>query len=160
MSASRVRQAETEADFAAVGDLFHEFQAEYGLPSPGAAFFAARIAALPEGDVAAFLAGDGDADVGFTVARVRPNLYSEANEAYLAELYVRDRHRRKGLGSELLDATIAYARDRGCDRIELGTDEGDHDAHRLYERHGFTNFADPGAAPDDRERMFFYERDL
>ena len=156
----RVRQAETETDFDSVGALLEEFNRVYDYPSAGAAFFGRRMLELAGDDVAAFLAREGDSDVGFTIVRVRPNLYSEANEAYLAELYVREEHRRKGLGAALLEATMAYARESGCDRIELNTDEGDTDAHRLYERHGFTNLTEPEAAAADRERMFFYERDL
>jgi GNAT superfamily N-acetyltransferase len=157
---SRVRRAESTADFESAGALLDEFERVYELPSPGAEFFGRRIGRLAGDDLAAFLAAGGDTDVGFTIVRIRPSVYSDANEAYLAELYVREEHRREGLGSELLEATIAHARERGCDRIELGTDEGDEDAHRLYERFGFTNFTNPGAAAAERERMFLYEREL
>lgn len=158
-AAAEVRRAETEADFRSAGDLLHEFNEVYDCPSPGGEFFARRMLELAGDDVAAFLASAGGEDVGFTIVRIRPNMYSDAQEAYLAELYVREDHRRKGLGSALLDATIDFARERGCDRIELNTDEGDRDAHRLYESKGFTNISDPDAPPSDRERMFFYERE-
>ena len=36
-----------------------------------------------------------------------------------------------------------------CDYVFLGTDEGDADAHRLYERFGFSHLTDPAAAPAD-----------
>jgi GNAT superfamily N-acetyltransferase len=155
-----VRKAETEADFESAGALLHEFNRVYDYPSPGGEFYGRRIEELAGDDLAAFLASDAGSDVGLTVVRVRPNLYSEALEAYLAELYVREQHRRRGLGSALLGATIAYVRERGCDRVELGTDEDDTDAHRLYRAHGFTNFTNPDAAPEQRERMFFYELEL
>lgn len=156
----RVRRARARSDFASAGALLHEFNTAYGLPSPDASFLGHRIAALAGDDVTAMLARDRGTDVGLAIVRIRPNLYSDANEAYLAELYVGEGHRRTGLGTELLEASIAYARERGCDRIELATDEGDHDAHRLYRRHGFSNLTDPAAAPDARERMYFYEREL
>jgi GNAT superfamily N-acetyltransferase len=155
----RVRRAASEADFASAGALLHEFERVYDLESPGAEHFGARLTELAD-ELVALLARDGGEDVGIAVVRVRRNLYSRANEAYLAELYVREAHRRSGLGSELIEATFEFARERGCDRIDLGTDEGDHDAHRLYERFGFSNFTDPDAAPEDRERMYFYEREL
>ena len=37
---------------------------------------------------------------------------------------------------------------------------GAADAHRPHERHGFTTLPAPKAAPAERERMFFYEREL
>jgi GNAT superfamily N-acetyltransferase len=155
----RVRRAASQDDYASAGALLHEFERVYDLESAGAEHFAARMAELSD-ELVALLASEDGEDVGLAVVRVRRNLYSDANEAYLAELYVREGHRRSGLGSELIEAAFAFARERGCDRIDLGTDEGDHDAHRLYKSFGFTNYSDPDAPPDERERMFYYERDL
>ena len=80
-------------------------------------------------------------------------------EGYIAELYVVGDHRGRGLGAELMEAMLALARELGCEWIELGTDENDTDAHRLYERFGFSNF-NPGAPEGERERMLVYEREL
>jgi GNAT superfamily N-acetyltransferase len=155
----RVRRAESEADLATAGAILEEFNRAYDAPTPDGAHFAARMAELSD-ELAALLGTDGGEDVGLAVVRVRRNLYSDANEAYLAELYVRDGHRRTGLGGELMDAVIAFALERGCDSISLGTDEGDHDAHRLYERKGFSRYVDPDAPPAELERSFWFEREL
>ncbi len=109
---------------------------------------------------ATFLARDGGEDVGIAVLRFRPSLWDDADEAYLAELFVLPDRRKRGLGAELMAAVLGLARERGCRFIELGTDEHDHDAHRLYERSGFTNFANPDAPEAERERMLFFEREL
>ena len=106
------------------------------------------------------LAREDGEDVGVAVLRFRPSFWSAAPEAYLAELYVVADHRRSGLGTELMEAVVELSRERGCDRIELGTDEGDEDAHRLYERFGFSGLTDPQAPEGERERMFFFEREL
>ena len=49
------------------------------------------------------------------------------------------RHRRNaGLGKAILTEAIAIARRRGCQRVELTSSASRKDAHRFYERLGFT----------------------
>ena len=142
-------------DAAAAAVLLDAFNAAYEVPTPGAQFLAERLRTLiPDGDAHVLLAGDGPD--GVAVVRIRPDLWSRSDVAYLEELYVVPEQRRRGLGNALMVATTALARDLGCARIELGTDEGDEDAHRLYGRHDFTNFVDETT----RERMLFLEREL
>jgi len=158
MSTRRVRLA-TTADAAAAGVLLDRFNREYDEPSPGPERLAARIGELiASGGTSVLLAGGGPD--GIPVLRFHPAIWSAGDEAYVAELYVVPKRRREGLGSELMGAALDHCRGRGCDYVFLGTDEGDVDAHRLYERFGFSNFGDPGAAPGKRERMFVYEREL
>ena len=52
-----------------------------------------------------------------------------------------------------MTAALELCRERGCDYVFLGTDEGDTDAHRLYERFGLTNRS-------GTELMYVYEREL
>ncbi len=156
-----VVRAESERDLRAAAELLDRFNRAYYHPSPGPGFLAQRLAELGGDDFAAFLArADGALPAGIGVVRVRPSLWEAAGEAYIAELYVVPDHRRRGLGAALIEAMLGFARDRACHWIELGTDEGDRDAHRLYERFGFTNLVDPGAPETGRERMLLYEREL
>ncbi len=85
-------------------------------------------------------------------AFARP-LWADSLDAYLEELYVAPDIRGQGLGRAVLDAALAVGRERGAERIELGTDEGDVAARALYESSGFSNLS--GGAP-----MYFYEREL
>jgi GNAT superfamily N-acetyltransferase len=156
--ASRIRRIAGEEDAAAAGRLLDRFNRDYSIETPGPGFLARRVAALDGEACATFLARESGEDAGVAVVRFRPSLWDDADEAYLAELYVLPDHRRHGLGGELVETVLALARERGCRFIELGTDEGDHDAHRLYERFGFSNFTDPNAAVP--ERMLFFEREL
>jgi ribosomal protein S18 acetylase RimI-like enzyme len=55
-----------------------------------------------------------------------------------------------------MQAAIQEARDRGADTMDIGVDELDLAARRLYESLGFTNR--PGGA--DGPLMHVYERDL
>ncbi len=49
------------------------------------------------------------------------------------------RHRRNaGLGKAIIAEAIAIAQKRGCQRVELTSSASRKDAHRFYERLGFT----------------------
>lgn len=150
-----VREA-TPEDAGDLGRLLHDFSVEYDSETPGAAAFAERLRELlADGtDTAALVAGDGPD--GFAILRFRPSLYSPALECYLAELYVVPALRGNGIGRALMDATLALARERGADRIELGTAEDDVAARALYTRMGFTN----REGGPDGPVMLFYEREL
>lgn len=156
----RVRRIEGDGDARSAGELLDRFNREYELETPGPGFLARRVAELDGDGCATFLARDGGGDVGIAVLRFRPSLWDDADEAYLAELFVLPDCRKRGLGAELMAAVLGLARERGCRFIELGTDENDHDAHRLYARSGFTNFSNPDAPEGERERMLFFEREL
>jgi GNAT superfamily N-acetyltransferase len=142
----------TSADAAAIGRLLHRFNAEHDEPTPPPERLAERmVELLGSGGTDVLLAGEGPD--GIIVLRFQASIWSDGDEAYVAELYVVPERRRKGLGSELMTAALDRCRERGCDYVFLGTDEGDADAHRLYERFGFTNRSGP-------ELMYVYERAL
>jgi ribosomal protein S18 acetylase RimI-like enzyme len=149
-----VRQAET-ADLDAVGRLLDAFNREFDEASPGAAWIAERLGELLAGGDTVVLVG-GEGPEGVAVLRFRPGLWSRALECYLAELYVVPSRRGRGLGRALLEASMRLARERGADRIELGTSEDDVAARALYESMGFTN-REGGA---DGPIMYVYEREL
>ena len=75
------------------------------------------------------------AQVGF--ARV---VTDRAAIAYLADVFVLEGHRGRGLGKGLIEAVLAHPDLQGLRRFFLGT----ADAHELYERYGFRPLADPG----------------
>lgn len=56
---------------------------------------------------------------------------------YLYGIFVKPRHRRKGIGGALVEAAIARACRDGASSVELEVAEGNERAIRLYERHGF-----------------------
>lgn len=133
--------------------LLADFNDEYGDPRPPVEQLTARLRELMEaGETAVALADD---DLGVAVLRLRPNLWSAAREAYLAELYIVPPRRGQGLGGALLRHTLALARELGCDRIELGTSEDDVAARKLYEKSGFTRHEGEGGP-----LMFVYEQDF
>ena len=148
-----VRRAGLE-DAAVVGRLLYDFNREFDEPTPEPSALAERIRQLLKGgDTLVLLAGDGPD--GLAVLRFRAAIWSTGLECYLAELYVAPASRGQGLGRALMEAALHQARDRGADTMDIGVDEPDLAARRLYESLGFTN-----RTGDDGSVMYVYEREL
>jgi len=142
------------ADLDAVGQLLYDFNREFDEPAPEPPVLAARLRQLLDhGDTAVLVGGDGPD--GVAVLRFRPALWSSGQECYLAELYVVPTRRGQGLGRAIMEAALDEARRRGSDSMDIGVDEPDVAARRLYESLGFTN-----REGDDGPVMYVYERDL
>ncbi len=103
----------------------------------------ATLAAFAEGVRAgtclAWLAfAPGGEAIGSAALHVWSRLPSPQNpgpaEGYFAHLYIRPEWRRKGVGTALMEATLAEARRRRLGRIRLHATE---DGRALYERLGF-----------------------
>jgi ribosomal protein S18 acetylase RimI-like enzyme len=141
-------------DAAAIGQLLYAFNREFDDPTPEPAELAERMRQLLDGDdTLVLLAGDGPD--GLAVLRLRAAIWSTGLECYLAELYVAPAQRGQGLGRALMEAALREARDRGADTMDIGVDEPDLAARRLYESLGFTN-----RSGGDGPLMYVYERDL
>ena len=97
-----------------------------------------------------------ESGVGFAQLRYKGQIYSDALDAYLEELYVVPGRRGEGLGRALLEAAMEAARAQGADHIDLGTSTDDTAARALYESAGFTN----REGKPDGPVMLYYERDL
>jgi GNAT superfamily N-acetyltransferase len=59
--------------------------------------------------------------------------------AYLADVFVVEAHRGRGLGTWLVESVMAHPDLQGLRRFMLGT----KDAHALYERFGFRSLEEP-----------------
>lgn len=145
----------SSADAEAVGRLLHDFNTEFGEPTPGPDRLTERIRRLlAAGDTTVLLGGAGPD--GVAVLRFRAAIWSDALECYLAELYVASQCRGHGLGRALLQTAMEVARAHGADHMDLGTSEADAAARSLYESFGFIN----REGGSDGPITFFYERDL
>jgi ribosomal protein S18 acetylase RimI-like enzyme len=147
-----IRLAEIR-DAEATAQLLHDFNTEYDEPTPGPRALARRVRELMATGEITVLLGGAKPD-GLAVLRFRPSLWSEALEAYLAELYVIPDRRGHGLGRALMEAAIGLAREAGADEMHLGTSEDDVAARALYESLGFSNRERDGSI------NYFYEREL
>jgi GNAT superfamily N-acetyltransferase len=61
--------------------------------------------------------------------------------AILEDMIVCPSARGSGVGSELLEQAIEFARCNGCKRITLLTDSTNQSAQRFYQKHGFGSSA-------------------
>ena len=74
--------------------------------------------------------------------RYRFGVWYDAEDCLLEDLFVRDSARGAGLGRALVEAAFERARQRGCRRIELDTNEANTAAVDLYESLGFRTFSE------------------
>jgi GNAT superfamily N-acetyltransferase len=144
----------TPDDAQAIGRLLHDFNTEFDTPSPGADVLAGRLRVLLEGpETFAILAGNPPEAVALVT--LRPNVWYAGRVALLDELYVVPPLRNTGIGSSVIEVLLTAAHARHVERIEINVDEGDVDAQRFYERHGFA-----ATEPVTGERAFYYAREL
>jgi GNAT superfamily N-acetyltransferase len=78
---------------------------------------------------------DKDRQIGY--ARM---ITDQATFAYLADVFIDENCRGKGLGKWLINMILAHPDLQGLRRIMLAT----KDAHKLYEQLGFTALPEPG----------------
>ncbi len=83
--------------------------------------------------------------VGF--ARV---VTDRATFAYLADVFVLEEHRRRGLGKWLVEVVLSHPELRGLRRWMLAT----RDAHELYRRYGFAELGRPGIFMERRDASY------
>ena len=76
--------------------------------------------------------------VGVCQLRFRHSVWTAAEDCWLEDLFVRGEARRRGVARALVHRAVARARERGCRRIELDTNEDNHPAIVLYESVGFS----------------------
>ena len=146
-----IRAAEP-ADAAVLAEALHAFNVEFDTATPGSEVLAERLREmLARDDVVALLAGEAPAAVALLT--FRPGVWDAGPVTLLEELYVRPELRGHGIGTAVLERAIAIARERGSETFEINVDEGDDDARRFYERHGFSN-----TEPGESERLLYYFR--
>jgi ribosomal protein S18 acetylase RimI-like enzyme len=136
----RVRRA-TESDLGTVEELWQEYAREIAgfRRSPWAWTWEDVRPRLRQ--AAVFLAETGEGVIGFAIAsRSRPDI------GHVDDLYVRPAHRRRGVAAELLRYLAHAFRERGVEHVALDIDVGNEPARRLYEKLGFTRYADRFAA--------------
>jgi|SRR5262245_10377070 len=147
------RRATTD-DVSVVAQLLHDFNNEFGTPSPGPDVLAGRLRTLlAKPETIAILAGMPA--VAVALITLRPNVWYRGRVALLDELYVVPSLRNRGIGSAIVDHVMSTLPEHGVDLIEINVDEGDVDAQRFYQRHGFAS-TEPGSA----ERSFYWFQEL
>lgn len=98
---------------------------------------ALRLANLPAGHTVFVAVDDASAVLGFAYAHGTELLLLDRT-AELAALVVTASARGKGIGERLVDAVMRWARTAGFASLRLRSSVVRVDAHRFYERLGFT----------------------
>ena len=144
----------TRDDAADVARLLHEFNTEFDDPSPGVEALQVRLEALLDspGTVAILV---GRPAIALALVTLRTNVWYSGSVALLDELYVAPGRRNNGIGTAIIDMLGTYARHNSVALIEIGVDEGDVDARRFYERHGYT-----ATSPTTNEKALYYFREV
>jgi GNAT superfamily N-acetyltransferase len=89
-----------------------------------------------------FLCAESDRKVvAFGSLTLKRSLWHAATIGYVDEMVVDESHRGRGIGSQLLEQLISWARDQGCSDIELDSALHRKDAHVFYEKRGFEKYA-------------------
>lgn len=121
------------------GDLTElaDLSAQLGYPVT-AAELAGRLAAVAANDHATVLvAGDAaDRPIGWVHVELKRTLVAPLT-AQIMGLVVDGDARNAGVGRDLVSAAEAWARDRGCLRMLVGTRITRERAHRFYTREGY-----------------------
>jgi len=146
-------------DSQVLAQMLHDFNEEFGDPSPGVEVLAGRVRSFIDRETKIYLLAEEEeagSAAGFAQISLTPSIWSEGPIAMIDELYVRPDLRRRGLGQELMDSILALARERGADGIEVVTGEDDLGARALYEKTGFRNEIEG----ESNSRSLFYEREL
>lgn len=89
--------------------------------------------AVEQEQAPAFVAMAGDVLAGFAIAELVLDI------CQLESIVVAGEFRRQGIGSELLQAVIAWSQERGAQCVELEVRVGNRAAIALYERAGFVS---------------------
>lgn len=92
---------------------------------------ASSYVGVVDGDMAGWVSDDARGVSGFVVAR------ELVGETEILNLAVRANTRRQGLGTNLMEAAIAWSRELGAERVLLEVRASNENAIRFYKRRGF-----------------------
>lgn len=153
MAIAPVRRA-SAGDAGVVAQLLHDFNTEFDTETPGPAVLRERLTDLLTGPSTFALLG-GEPAVGLALVTLRPNVWYPGPVALLDELYVGPAFRGSGIGGAIIERLVEECAAAGVSAIEVNVDEGDVDALRFYDRHGFRLLQ-----PDTGERAFYLSMEL
>ena len=124
-----------------VAQLLVEFRDHQGNSWPYQGSFLASVEQLiGRSDTEFWIAAldDDTTPVGICQLRFRHSVWTAAEDCWLEDLFVRREARRRGVARALLQRVLERARERGCRRVELDTNEDNDGAIGLYESLGFS----------------------
>jgi ribosomal protein S18 acetylase RimI-like enzyme len=133
LSVIRLATSDDAADVARLMIGFRDWQ---GREEPSDTSIEASVRRLLADPDAEYLLA-GDPATGVLQLRFRHAVWTGTDDAHLEDLFVSADARGSGVGRELVEAAFERARERGCARMLLDTNESNEAALRLYESMGF-----------------------
>jgi GNAT superfamily N-acetyltransferase len=97
-----------------------------------------RLIEQPDVEYLLACADDDSPPSGVCQLRFRLSVWTAAPDCWLEDLFVEESARGRGCGAALVEAALERARERGCRRVELDTNEENDVALALYRRLGFS----------------------
>jgi GNAT superfamily N-acetyltransferase len=127
----KIRDAR-ESDAGAIAGLLDEL----GYPNTPE-FVAGKLGTLGGDENPVFVAEMNGEVVGFVSSHIMPVFHEEPLYCRVTAVAVTEGRRRRGVGRRLMEHAEAVARDAGCGRIELTSNERRTWAHAFYETLGY-----------------------
>ena len=154
MNPFRIREAKLPDDKPALLEFIlgsqhfeHQFEPDRRLDAPVAEEHFTRLSAdVSRRNGRIFVAEGAKGELfGWSVAHERENeifvVPEERLIGYIAELYVIEEGRGKGIGRALIEACENWGRSRGLKAMMIGVLSGNARARRIYEASGFAPYA-------------------
>jgi ribosomal protein S18 acetylase RimI-like enzyme len=139
MAARAWRAGPDEAE--TVARLMIGFRDHLGYDWPSDNAFLAGVERLLEDRDTEFLlasAGDDEPPTGVAQLRFRWGIWRAGGDCLVEDVFVEEHARGRGVARALLEHATERARERGCRRMELDTNESNKAALALYHAFGFT----------------------
>jgi ribosomal protein S18 acetylase RimI-like enzyme len=139
MAARAWRAGPDEAE--TVARLMIGFRDHLGYDWPSDNAFLAGVERLLEDRDTEFLlasAGDDEPPTGVAQLRFRWGIWRAGGDCLVEDVFVEEHARGRGVARALLEHATERARERGCRRMELDTNESNEAALALYHAFGFT----------------------
>ncbi|WP_228472866.1 GNAT family N-acetyltransferase [Streptomyces cyaneochromogenes] len=90
---------------------------------------------------------NGSAVAYLTGTLAQPSPMTTFPIATLTAMWVSPDHRGSGVGAQLVEQFLTWAKERGAERAEVTAYVANEGARRFYARHGFTDHATTAARP-------------
>ena len=75
--------------------------------------------------------------VGILTSKIQVKLHRAKKQSFIEDLIIDKDYRRRGIGKELLQNAIDYAKENDCEVVELTSYIKNESAHKFYENNGF-----------------------
>jgi ribosomal protein S18 acetylase RimI-like enzyme len=135
-------RAATEQDVDAILGMMQGFYAEDGYPFDAAESRRAVLGLIGSEQLGGLWVAVDDAGVcGYLAVTLGYSLEWRGRDAFLDELFLAERARARGLGSEALRVAEAFCRRSGVRALHLEVEPHREGAFELYRRSGFVDHA-------------------